>query len=184
MRCWHARWRRRRATPAASPASTGLVLVNAAEIGDAAAIFRLVATPIVGDLLLKATTPTTMRLLLADPYVHKEVVTPELAAQYARFAWTPGARRALIEHARGYDADRAALRPRLAQVAVPALIIWTDGDPYFPVAVARDLLGALPSAHLEVIRDAGHVPQEEQPTRFARIVLDWLSPPATSSDGT
>jgi pimeloyl-ACP methyl ester carboxylesterase len=151
-----------------------IVVVNADEIGKAAAIFRLISVPILGDLLLKTTTPTSMRLLLADPYVHKEVVTPELARQYARFSWTPGARSALIEHARSYDADKAALRERLADVAVPVLIVWTDSDPYFPLAVARDLLDALPSARLEVIADAGHLPQEEQPTEFTRIVLDWL----------
>jgi pimeloyl-ACP methyl ester carboxylesterase len=151
-----------------------VVLVNATEIGDAAAVFRLIAQPILGELLLKTTTPATMRLLLADPYVRKEVVTPELARQYARFAWTPGARQALIEHARSYDADRAALRPRLAQVMVPALIIWTESDPYFPVSVARDLLSVLPTARLEIIPDAGHLPQEERPTHFTRLVLDWL----------
>jgi pimeloyl-ACP methyl ester carboxylesterase len=151
-----------------------LVLVNVAEIGDAAAIFRLLARPIVGELLLKMTTPATMRALLADPYVHKQVVTSELAATYAGFSWTPGARRALIEHARSYDADRAALRPRLGQVGAPALIVWTDRDPYFPIAVAHDLLAALPLASLEVIADAGHLPHEEQPARFTCIVLDWL----------
>lgn len=83
-----------------------LVLVNAAEIGEEATVFRLIAQPILGELLLKATTPATMRLLMADPYVQKQVVTPELARQYARFTWTPGARQALIEHARSYDADR------------------------------------------------------------------------------
>jgi hypothetical protein len=37
---------------------------------------------------------------------------------------------------------------------------------------------ALPSAHLQVIPDAGHLPQEEQPSAFTRIVLDWLGPSA------
>jgi pimeloyl-ACP methyl ester carboxylesterase len=151
-----------------------VVIVDAAEIGNAAAIFDFLAQPVAGDLLLKMTTPATMRILLADPYVHKEVVTPELAAQYARFFWTPGARQALIEHARGYEVDRAALRPRLRQVAVPSLIVWADRDPYFPLSVAQDLQDALPSARLEIIHDAGHLPQEEQPADFTRVVLDWL----------
>jgi pimeloyl-ACP methyl ester carboxylesterase len=161
-----------------------LVLVNAAEIGEEAAVFRLIAQPILGELLLKATTPATMRLLMADPYLQKQVVTPELAEQYARFVWAPGARQALIEHARSYDADRAALRPRLARVERPALIVWTGHDPYFPVAVGRELRDALPSAHLEVIPDAGHLPQGEQPRAFTRIVLDWLGPSAAPSNAT
>jgi pimeloyl-ACP methyl ester carboxylesterase len=157
------------------PARVGrLVLVNPAEIGESAAIFRLLALPIVGDLLLKMTTPATMRMLMADPYVQKQVLTPGLAATYAGFSWTPGARRALIEHVRAYSADRAALRPRLRQVGQPALIVWTDRDPYFHLALGHVLLAALPSARLEVIPDAGHLPQEEQPAHFSRIVRDWL----------
>jgi pimeloyl-ACP methyl ester carboxylesterase len=151
-----------------------LVLVDVAEIGDEATVFRVLAVPILGELLLKTTTPATMRLLLAGAYVHKEVMTPELARTYARFMRTPGAQRALIEHARSYDADRAALRPRLARVTAPALIVWTDGDPFFPLAVAHELLGALPSARLEVIQDAGHLPQEERPAEFTRTLLAWL----------
>jgi pimeloyl-ACP methyl ester carboxylesterase len=161
-----------------------LVLVNATEIGDSAAIFRLLAIPIVGQLLLETTTATTLRLLMADPYVQKHVLTPELAATYAGFYWTPGARRALIEHSRAYDADRAALLPRLDHLDVPALIVWSDRDPYFPLAVGQELLARLPSARLEVISDAGHLPQEEQPARFGRIVLDWLAPAAEAPDGS
>jgi pimeloyl-ACP methyl ester carboxylesterase len=37
-------------------------------------------------------------------------------------------------------------------------------------------------AVLEVIQDAGHLPQEEQPTHFTRIVLDWLIPPPAPAD--
>jgi pimeloyl-ACP methyl ester carboxylesterase len=158
-----------------------LVLVDAAEIGEAAAIFRRLAQPILGDLLLKTTTPATMRILMAAPYVQKQVVTPELAAVYAGFAWTPGARRALIEHARAYDADRAALLPRLGQISMPALIVWANRDPYFPPEVGLELLAALPSARLELIHDAGHLPHEEQPARFSRIVLDWLDSTAAGS---
>ena len=158
-----------------------VVLVDAEEIGDEAAVFRLVAQPILGSCCFITTTPATMRVLLADPYVHKEVVTPELAEQYARFAWTPGTRQALIDHSRGYDADRAALRSRLAQVAMPALIVWADGDPYFPVG------GPRPAARTPDGTPGDHSRRRapatgEQPSQFNRIVLDWLDPPATASD--
>jgi hypothetical protein len=111
-----------------------------------------------------------MRVLMVDAYVQKQVVTTELAASYAGFSWTPGARRALIEHARAHDADRAALRPRLGQVSVPAPIVWTDRDPYFPLAVGHELLGALRSARLVVspnggTRAAGGAASRLQPDR-------------------
>ena len=139
----------------------------------------LIAIPILGELLLKTTTPITLRLLLADPYLHREVVTPELAEQYACFLWTLARASRSSPALRGYDADRAALRPRLSHVAAPTLIIWTDADPYFPLSAARELLTLLPDARLEVVHDAGHLPQEEQPTEFTRLVLSWLNPAST-----
>ncbi len=155
-----------------------LVVVNAAGIGPPATIFRVTGLPIVGELLLKLTTPASMRALMGTAYLHKQVLTPALAARYARFAWTPGAQRALVEHARGYDVDRAALRPALAQISVPTLIVWTDRDPYFSLSVARDLQRALSSARLEILDDTGHIPQEEQPDRFAQVLLQWALPVA------
>ncbi len=152
-----------------------LILINAAEFWRPAPIFQLLATPIVGDLLLKMTTTASMQILLRGAYLHKSRVTSELAGTYARFVWSPGARQALIEHSRAYHEDRAALRRRLADVNTPTLVIWTDRDPYFPVSVGRELVGALPSASLEVVADAGHVPQEEQPARVSRLIVEWLS---------
>jgi len=153
-----------------------LVLVDVAEIGEEAAVFRASGVPILGDLMLKSTTtPLTMRAIMSDPYVQKQALTPELAEQYARFYWTPGARQALIENARSYDADRASLRTSLASVYAPALVVWTDADPYFPVAVGEELRDQLPTAELHVIHNAGHLPQEEQPAAFTQVVLDWLS---------
>jgi monooxygenase len=152
-----------------------LVLVNIAEVGEAAAVFRVAATPVLGDVFLKTTTtPLTLGAMLANPYVQKQMVTPRLADEYARIYWTPGARRALIDLARSYEVDRAALRAEIPSVHAPVLIVWTDADPYFPVSVARDLHDLLPTAEVEVIHDAGHLPQEEQPETFESVVLARL----------
>jgi pimeloyl-ACP methyl ester carboxylesterase len=151
-----------------------LVVVDAAGIGPSGTIFRVLATPVVGELLLRMTSPVSMRLLMRDAYVHKELFTADMAAAYARFMWSPGARRALIEHCRAYDADRRALRPRIRTVTTPTLVIWTDRDPYFPLEVAHDLLRLLPGASLQVVSDAGHMPHEEQPARVSQLMLDWL----------
>jgi pimeloyl-ACP methyl ester carboxylesterase len=152
-----------------------LVIVDAAEIGEAAAVFKLAATPVVGDLVLKTTTtPLTLPQMMADPYVQKQALTRDMSDQYARMYWSPGARRALVEVAKSYDADKAALLASLGGVHAPTLIVWTYRDPYFPVSVAEDLRDRLPGADLRLISDAGHLPQEEQPAVFADQVLDWL----------
>jgi len=140
-----------------------VVLVDAAEIGDAAPVFRMIAVPVLGDLVLKvATTPATMGALMSAAYLQKQVLTPELASDYMRFAWSPGARAALIQHARSYDADRSALLPTLANVRAPAPVVWTHADPWFPVSVGCKLRDLLASAELTIIDNSGHLPQEEQ----------------------
>jgi pimeloyl-ACP methyl ester carboxylesterase len=153
-----------------------LVLVNVAEVGNAATVFQLAATPILGDVMLKTTTaPATLRATMGAAYLHSQALTPDISAQYSRIYWTPGARQALVELSRSYDADRAALLQSLDAVQAPALIVWTDRDPWFPVSVAERLHDLLPRADLRVIPDAGHLPQEEQPTAFLDVVLAWLN---------
>jgi pimeloyl-ACP methyl ester carboxylesterase len=88
--------------------------------------------------------------------------------------WTPGSRQALVELAKSYDVDKAALLASIGGVHAPALIVWADHDPYFPVSVAEHLRELLPGAELHVIGDAGHLPQEEQPAAFEDLVLGWL----------
>jgi pimeloyl-ACP methyl ester carboxylesterase len=153
-----------------------LVLVDAAEIGDAAAVFQLVATPIVGEVILMATTtPVTLPLMMADPYVQKQVLTADKTDQYARMYWSPGARPALVQLAQSYAADQSALLAAATEIHTRALIVWADHDPYFPIRVAETLHGLLPQAELVVIDDAGHLPQEEQPAAFNEAVLAWLA---------
>jgi pimeloyl-ACP methyl ester carboxylesterase len=126
--------------------------------------------------MLKTTTaPATLRATMGAAYLHSQALTPDISAQYSRIYWTPGARQALVELSRSYDADRAALLQSLDAVQAPALIVWTDRDPWFPVSVAERLHDLLPRADLRVIPDAGHLPQEEQPTAFLDVVLAWLN---------
>jgi pimeloyl-ACP methyl ester carboxylesterase len=152
-----------------------LVIVDAAEIGEAAAVFRLAATPVVGDLMLKATTtPLTLPRMMADPYVQKQALTQDMSKQYARMYWSPGARQAMVELAASYDVDKAALLGSIGGVPAPTLIVWADHDPYFPVAVGEHLRDLLPEAEMHVIANSGHLPQEEQPAIFGDLVLGWL----------
>ena len=153
-----------------------LVLVDIAEVGEPAAVFQVAATPVLGDVVLKTTTtPATLGLMLADPYVQKQALTPDVIDQYSRIYWTPGARSALIQIARSYGSDRSELLAALGAIHVPILIVWADADPYFPLSVAERLHQLLPSGVLRIIHAAGHLPQEEQPRAFEDVVLGWTA---------
>jgi 2-hydroxy-6-oxonona-2,4-dienedioate hydrolase len=103
-----------------------------------------------------------------------------MSEQYARMYWSPGARRAMVEVAKSYDDDKAALLAAIGGVHAPTLIVWSDHDPYFPVSVAEDLRDRMQAADLRLISGAGHLPQEEQPTAFADQVLGWSAVTATA----
>jgi pimeloyl-ACP methyl ester carboxylesterase len=54
------------------------------------------------------------------------------------------------------------------------LIIWGAHDRLLPVDCAREWQAALPGARLEIVDDAGHRPQAEQPAAFASLVKEFL----------
>lgn len=56
------------------------------------------------------------------------------------------------------------LRDRLAKVTIPALVIWGDSDRIFTVGYGRAYAEAFANGRFELIANAGHLPQLEQPT--------------------
>lgn len=63
----------------------------------------------------------------------------------------------------------------LAEVEIPVLIVSGDTDRLVPVEDSRRVAATLPSATFELVPSCGHVPQEECPETFARVVVDWLT---------
>ena len=62
----------------------------------------------------------------------------------------------------------------LGRIAVPTLIIQGRHDRARTPEHGVEMQSALPNARLEVIEDAGHTPQLEQPDRFHEIALPFL----------
>jgi pimeloyl-ACP methyl ester carboxylesterase len=71
-----------------------------------------------------------------------------------------------------------ALRPDstdlLPRIACPTLVIVGEQDALTPVADARALFERIPNAQLEVLADAGHLSNLEQPAEFTAIVARFL----------
>jgi pimeloyl-ACP methyl ester carboxylesterase len=65
--------------------------------------------------------------------------------------------------------------PTLRTPTCPTLIVWGDSDRLSPPEGGRQLAASIPGSHFELIRNAGHMPQIEQPAAFHQIVLAFLS---------
>jgi pimeloyl-ACP methyl ester carboxylesterase len=72
-----------------------------------------------------------------------------------------------------------ALRPDskdiLARYAGPALVVVGEKDPVTPLEKAKQLADLITGARLEVIPDAAHLPNQEQPERFNAVLDSFLS---------
>jgi pimeloyl-ACP methyl ester carboxylesterase len=67
------------------------------------------------------------------------------------------------------------LKRRLARVRIPALAIWGDSDGIVTPAYGAAYAGAFPNGRLEVIKDAGHLPQIEQPATTFAVIDAYVS---------
>lgn len=56
----------------------------------------------------------------------------------------------------------------------PVLIVHGDCDRVVPLANSRSLAEKIPGARLAIMKDCGHVPHEERPDEFVRIVREFL----------
>ena len=62
------------------------------------------------------------------------------------------------------------LEPLLGDLHVPTLLVWGRHDKVVPFECAERYQAAIPGAAIEVVEDAGHVVELEQPERLATLV--------------
>lgn len=71
--------------------------------------------------------------------------------------------------------DREALAARLGGLAMPALVIFGEGDTLTPPALASMYTGHAPNCVSVVIPDAGHVISSDQPDAYAAAIREFVA---------
>jgi pimeloyl-ACP methyl ester carboxylesterase len=66
------------------------------------------------------------------------------------------------------------LKRWLGRIRVPTLVLWGQSDRIVSPEYGRAYAGLIPGARFEVINEAGHHPELEQPERFAARVAAFL----------
>ena len=67
------------------------------------------------------------------------------------------------------------LRHRLGRVRIPALVVWGESDGVVDPDYGRAYAQSLPNARFELIPEAGHLPQIEQPERLLTLVWEFAN---------
>ncbi len=113
-------------------------------------------------------------LLFARP----ERVPAEWITEQTRIAQLPGFTEATISALRAHvdlRGQREVLEDQLPHLEMPTLIVWGKRDRVFPYSQAQKAISRLRQGYLELIPDCGHLPQIEQPDRFAAILGQFLA---------
>ena len=73
------------------------------------------------------------------------------------------------------------LKHRLHRIDVPTLLIWGASDGLVTTDYAKAYQDLIPGAELEIIDNAGHIPQAEQPNAFVENVIKFGSGEVTGT---
>lgn len=162
----------------------GLVMLGSVPLLPGARIpagLRLMATPVLGDLLSRTVRPGRRMLLrLLSSLGEGDTVLrhPDLFDSLLDAARDPVATAANVAEFKALLSPlgaRSATRIRpddLRRLTVPTLMIWGDHDPVVPVVDAQTAAELIPDASLEVL-PAGHVPQLGNPDRVAHLIEEF-----------
>lgn len=90
----------------------------------------------------------------------------------------------LVIHARNWEAlclyawhpymYNPQLKNWLGRIKLPTLVLWGESDRIVTPEYGRAYAGLIPGASFELIEEAGHHPEIEQPDRFAERVAAFL----------
>jgi len=117
--------------------------------------------------------PATVRKSLLRSFHDPAQVTPELVQAYfdrIRVEGVVDAYYGLTIPVRG-PIDKVDL----AKIEVPALVVWGSDDQIVSLPDARRGTSVLPHGRFVVIPDTGHIPMEEKPAEWLRIVMPFLT---------
>jgi len=130
---------------------------------------------------------TARSLALSRMYGDPTKITFETLDGYGRMMDLPGTIEYALEVVRSWKQDMRELKLRFHLLAnVPALLLWGSLDRAVAPESAYELAANLKNARLIVMNGIGHMPYEEAPEQFNRLVLDFLdggNSPAAQGEG-
>jgi pimeloyl-ACP methyl ester carboxylesterase len=138
-----------------------------------------------GRALLRTAWPVSRplhRTALERMYGDHRRVPSGTIEGYSSLAMRPGRVHNILNSLRGWEKDVSALRTAIPLIKARSLLIWGTRDAAVDPRSAEPLQRALPRCELALIEGAGHLPFEEIPGEFNRLVLDFLDPPKAASD--
>lgn len=145
-------------------------------------LLRLASAPLIGDVVtpLLMDSRLVVRRRLKKIYSEFAHILFDEDRIQARHLPMKAARtqRAILRTLRRWKADR--IEREASHISQPTLIIWGEHDTDTPLKFGKRLNNLIPNSRLIVFRHCGHLPQEEYPTEFTKLVTDFCSGTGTN----
>jgi pimeloyl-ACP methyl ester carboxylesterase len=110
--------------------------------------------------------------LLDRSYNDPSLITDETLAGYTAPLKIKGWERAFWEFNK---APRSlGVAERLSELTIRTLVVTGDNDLVVPTENSVRLADELPNADLAIIKQTGHLPNEEKPSEFATVIIRYI----------
>lgn len=138
-------------------------------------MLKLAAVPVLGEILapfvLDSTALSKRRMRGSFAPANQYLVTDERAEAVVNPLKAKDAHHSVLASARNWDANRIQEDAHL--INQPTLLIWGENDSVIPVHNGQYLYDAMLNSRLVVLKNCGHLPQEEKPERFVALVSEF-----------
>ena len=137
-------------------------------------------TPLVATFARNLYTASNVNALLKECVSDETLIDDHVVKQYYEPISDGLAREAIMYALRNFDMD--AIAEGLVPVEHEVLVLWGKNDRWHPPAGSVYFQSLLRTGRYYLVRNAGHLLQEEAPTKLLEIVYSYIPPAVPSYD--
>jgi pimeloyl-ACP methyl ester carboxylesterase len=137
-------------------------------------LMKIFSSPVFGDVVspLLIGSRRLLRRRMKRVYDRHAWVLDERRVDARHFPLrASGTQRAIIRTVRGWDAERISRDAHL--IRKPTLLLWGENDIEIPLSDGERLHEQISGSRLVVFLNCGHLPHEEYPEAFTKVVADF-----------
>ncbi len=108
-------------------------------------------------------------------FYNKDLLTEERVEYSKRETKINNWNLAMWEYLQAWSVTPSDVRNSLNEINQPTLVISGEYDEIVPLSDSEEIANLLPNASMEIISDCGHMPHEEKPMEFNKVVENWLN---------
>ncbi|TGM58494.1 alpha/beta fold hydrolase [Leptospira adleri] len=136
--------------------------------------FKIARIPVLNVLINNILPRKLVEASVKNTYGDPSRVTEEKVDRFFELALREGNRKALGQFQRKLISESGILENRIAELKIPALILWGKKDRLQPPINAEKFHRDIAGSRLVFFENLGHTPQEENPEETVPVVQEFI----------